>query len=264
MPSAAPTRLTDNLWLAAHDSVNGKPHIGDWPLAVGLATGLLAELGHYQYCELRQGELFRTTDDLPDDPALAPLLIKMAAEEQSRPTLPPPTARGRARAPVAAEEIWGRRPTAPPGRAWPPQAQEEHRHRKHGHDLGAWLSYLAYEKRAEERVIDRLSRTGLIRRDERRRLLIGTKVRYVPYDSIASGTPASTVSAAVQRGHTLSPPELLLAGLFLATGLHHYALSTLTPAERTQLTQQLGAGLDPMSRELLKAADVAVGEAAMR
>jgi hypothetical protein len=38
--------LTDDLWLAAHDSVNGKPQIGDWPLGVGLATGLLAELVH--------------------------------------------------------------------------------------------------------------------------------------------------------------------------------------------------------------------------
>ncbi|GAA4731240.1 GPP34 family phosphoprotein [Phytohabitans rumicis] len=263
MPSAAPTWLTDNLWLAAHDSVNGKPHIGEWPLAVGLATGLLAELVHDQYCELRQGELFRTIAELPDDPALAPLLIKMAAEEQTWPT-PPPTARIQARAPVAAEQSWGRPPTAPRGRAWPPPAQAENRHRQRGHDLGEWLSYLAYEKRAEERVIDRLSRTGLIRRDERRRLLGGTKVRYVPYDSIATGTPANAISDAVQRDRALSPSELLLAGLFLVTGLHHYALSTLTPAERTQLTRQLGAGLDPMSRELLKAADVAVGEAAMR
>lgn len=46
MPSAEPPRLTDDLWLAAHGSVNGRPSIGDWPLGVGLATGLLAELVH--------------------------------------------------------------------------------------------------------------------------------------------------------------------------------------------------------------------------
>ncbi|GLH99869.1 GPP34 family phosphoprotein [Phytohabitans aurantiacus] len=264
MPSAVPTRLTDNLWLAAHDSVDGRPHIGDWPLAVGLATGLLAELGQYRYCELRQGELFRTNADLPDDPALAPLLTKMASEEQSRPPLPPPTARGRARASGAAEEIWGRLPAAQSGRVWPPQAQDEHRHRRQGHDLREWMSYLAYAKRAEDRVIARLSRTGLIRLDERRRLLGGTKVRYVPYDSVASGNPANAISAALQRNFALTTSELLLAGLFLVTGLHHYALSTLAPEERSLLTRQLGMGLDPMSRELLKAADAAVGEAAMR
>ena len=46
MPSAEPPRLTDDLWLAAHDCVTDKPWIGDWPLGVGLATGLLTELVH--------------------------------------------------------------------------------------------------------------------------------------------------------------------------------------------------------------------------
>jgi hypothetical protein len=264
MPSAAPTRLTDKLWLAAHDSVDGRPHIGEWPLAVGLAAGLFAELVHSGCCELRQGELFRMAAMLPDDPALAPLLSKMATEEQRWPTTPPPTARAQARAPAAAQETGRWAPAAHTGQAGLPPMQDQNRHRKRGHDLGTWMSYLAYERRAEERVIDRLSRTGLIRRVERRKLLGGTRVRYVPYDSIASGTPALAISAAVQRGSQLSGPDLVLAGLFLATGLHHYALSTLTPADRTLLAQQLGSGLDPMSRELLKAADAAVGEAAMR
>ena len=87
MPSAEPTRLTDDLWLAAHDGVKGARLIGDWPLGVGLATGLLAELVHGGFLELRDGELFRTAAELPDDPALRPLLIKMEAEEQ---TWPPP------------------------------------------------------------------------------------------------------------------------------------------------------------------------------
>ena len=89
-------------------------------------------------------------------------------------------------------------------------------------------------------------------------------MRYVPYDSVAAGTPASRISGNLRSSRVLSWSELFLAGLFLATGLHHHALFTLDPAERSRLTQQLGRGLDEMSRELLKAADAAVGEAAMR
>jgi hypothetical protein len=133
-----------------------------------------------------------------------------------------------------------------------------------GHELGTWMSYLAYEQRAEKRVIDRLSRSGLVRRVERRRLLGGTAVRYVPYDSVAAGTPASLVKIAVQRGRELSITGLFLAGLFFATGLHHHALASLSPGERDLLAEQLGRGLDAMSRELLRAANAAVGDAAMR
>jgi hypothetical protein len=52
--------------------------------------------------------------------------------------------------------------------------------------------------------------------------------------------------------------------LFLATGLHQQALSTLTVAEHAVLSGQLEQGLDKPVRELLRAADTAVGEAAMR
>lgn len=306
--------LTDDLWLAAHDSVNGKPQIGDWPLGVGLATGLLAELVHGQLCVLEQGELFRTTAEAPDDPALLPLLLKMETEERSWPTPQPSPTRGQAPAPAAAYDHQGWPaaprhsqdwpPTAHDHRGWPPvprhaqdwpptaqdsrgwsaaahgggggqpeaydgqrrqpPVQQESRRPTRGHKLGEWISYLAYERRAEERVIARLSRTGLVRRDERRRFLGGKTVRYVPYDTVAAGTPATTISGALQRRRDLSWSELFLAGLFLATGLHHHALATLDPAERSQLTQQLGRRLDAMSRELLKAADAAVGEAAMR
>src|SRR5688572_20568837 len=123
--------LTDDLWLAAHDSVNGKPQIGDWPLGVGLATGLLAELVHGKLCVLEQGELFRTTAEAPNDPALAPLLIKMETEEQSWPPMPPVSPpRAQARVPVATndDQRWppaprhghDRPPAAQDTRGWPP------------------------------------------------------------------------------------------------------------------------------------------------
>jgi hypothetical protein len=65
---------------------------------------------------------------------------------------------------------------------------------------------------------------------------------------------------------------LFLAGLFLATGLHHHALATLSPNERSLLARQIQQGLQDrgkpglkeMLQELLRAADAAVGEAAMR
>ena len=295
MPPAEPTRLTDNLWLAAHDSVNGKPWIGDWPLGVGLAAGLLAELIHAGSLELRRGELFRTAAEPPGDPALRPLMIKMQSEEQDWPPNPPAfSPRGRASARPAAKDerawhtqtqtpAWPMQPRenhgwptpAPDDQEWPPdvydgqdwhvlRGREESRHRQRGHPLGAWMSYLAYERRAEDRVIDRLSRTGLGRRRERRRLLGGTTVSYVPCDSVASGTAASGISIAVRSRRGLDESQLFLAGLFLATGLHHHALATLTSSERSELADELKRGLGEMPRELLRAADAAVGEAAMR
>ena len=274
MPSAEPVRLTDDLWLAAHDSVSGRPQIGDWPLGVGLATGLLAELIHTGFVELRHGELFRTTAEAPDDVALRPLMIQMEIEERSWSRTPkaagtswdatPQTQHGQDW-PAHAQNGPGRPALAQHGRSWrPPSSPEEDRHQRRGHELGAWMSYLAYENRAENRVIERLARLGLVRREVRRRLLGGTTVRYVPYDSVTSGRSANSISSAVQLGRELPPPQLFLAGLFLATGLHHHALATLSPYERSLLGKRLGQGLDAMSRELLKAADAAVGDAAMR
>ncbi|WP_212987259.1 GOLPH3/VPS74 family protein [Actinoplanes auranticolor] len=266
MPSAEPTRLTDDLWLAAHDGVKGSCLIGSRPLGVGLAAGLLAELVHGRFLELREGELFRSTGELPEDPALRPVLVKIEAEERTwLPSAPPASVRTTARA----HEEWGPRASE---RGWPPPVTEENRHRLRGHQLSVWMAYLAYEQRAETRVLDRLSRIGLVRREEHRRLFRGTTARYVPCDSFASGTPANTITNAVQTGRTLPWPKVFLAGLFLATGLHHHALATLSPYERSLLTQQIQAGLSDagkpgikaMLRELLRAADAAVGEAAMR
>jgi hypothetical protein len=257
MPSVQLSRLTDDLWLAAHDSVSNRPLIADWVLGIGLATGLIAELVDAGYLELRHGELFRTRTAMSRDLALRPLLVKMQTEEQSwPPPTPPVPAHAQTQAWQWAPHGWG----APP----PPLAPEDNRHRMRGHDLRMWMSYLAYDRRAEKLVIERVARAGLVRQEQHRRLLRPAVVRYVPYDSNVAGTPASLIKAAVQRGEAIPRPGLLLAGLFLATGLHLQALATLTPHERSLLRDELGRGLDAMSRELLRAADAAVGEAAMR
>jgi hypothetical protein len=277
MPSAEPARLTDYFWLAAHDSVSGKPRIGEWPMQVGLATGLLAELVHGRFLELRQGELFRTTAALPDDPALCPLLIRMEAEEQSWKPAPQPPLAPASRAVAARHPQTHEAPRWPAAQGWngptqeletrswrPPTPQQETRHRRRGHQLGTWLSCLAREGRTEERVIDRLSRTGLVRRQERRRLWGGAAASYLPYNSVAAAIPASMISVAVWNRRRLDWSQLILAGLFLATGLHHHALATMTPSERSHIADQLRGGLDEVAFELLCAADAAVSEAAVR
>lgn len=272
MPSAESRWLANDLWLAAHDGVRGARLIGDWPLGVGLAVGLLAEMIFGGFLELREGELFRTAAELPTDPALRPLLVKMEVEEQTWPRpvpLRPSRVRSAARAPD--DQGWG--PRASERGGWPPPVQQrETRHRLRGHPLDRWMAYLAYEQRAEARVLDRLSRTGLVRREERRRLFGGTTVRYVPCDSNASGSPANSITRAVQHGRPLSWSEAFMAGLFLATGLHHHAFATLSSHERsllgqlikTGLTDRGAPGIRAMLQELLRAADAAVGEAAMR
>jgi hypothetical protein len=281
MPSAEPTRLTDDLWLAAHDERQGKPHIGEVALGVGMAVGLIAELVHGKLYELRGAQLFRTTAELPDDPTLSPLLQKMAEEEQSAPPSVraharmqtarddfdwPPAAHGTPRWPPAADDGRGWTAAAPYDDLKPRHARvrQEEQHRPRGHDLRRWMSYLSYERCGELHVIDRLARRGLVHRQERRQLFGGVTVRYVPYDSVVSGLPANRISFTVSSGRLLPLPDLLLAGLFLATGLHHHALATLSPSEHALLSEQLVRRLDDPSRTLLRAADAAVGDAAMR
>lgn len=295
MRSPEPGRLTDDFWLTAHDSVRSRPLIGELPLGYGLAAGLLAELLQDGHLRLRDGQLFRTEGKRCNDPALQPLLAKMAAEERhAEPDSPAP----RPRTPVDRHPGWDRTPTrdatgkhvtaedsrtrpinVPETQPWPGMHADHSRRPKHhragnelrtpGHDLGDWLSYLAYDGRAEKQVIDRLASCGLAKRQEFKRFLSGATVRYVPYDSVAAGSPATRLRIAVQNDHRLNvhrldQEQLLLAGLFLATGLHHQALATLSASERAHLTDELKNGLGPTARQLLRAVDAAVGEAAMR
>jgi hypothetical protein len=74
--------------------------------------------------------------------------------------------------------------------------------------------------------------------------------------------PASKIITGLQRGERLDLQTLVLAGLFLATGLHQQALESLTPGDRADLAGQL-KGMNPMLRELLRAAEQIVGEAVM-
>ena len=64
------------------------------------------------------------------------------------------------------------------------------------------------------------------------------------------------------RRRRLDQQTLVLAGLFLVTGLHQQALGSLRSDDFAELGRQLKQ-LHPMLRELLRHAESAVGEAAM-
>ncbi len=124
-----------------------------------------------------------------------------------------------------------------------------------------WISFLSTGA-AVDLVTRRLGRAGLVQRQERRGLL-GTKVAHVPTDSLTSGWPGSRVRTAIGRGDLLDVSDLLLAGLFLATGLDQHVFLTLTAHERGQLFDQLRRRLPAMLQELVAHAEAAVGDAVM-
>ena len=259
--SAAPTGLSEQFWLAAHDGHKHARVIGDTALGIGLATALLAELVHGGWCRLRQGRLHRGKDVAASkDPALLTLLNQMKIDERAWPAPQEPRA---VRPPGT---YVGAHAQPPRGQVWPPAprpAPEEFEPCGPGHDVGEYLSWLVLKDRAERLVGARLARIGLARREEHRRMWGGPTVRYVPCEEAETGFPASAVVGAARFGHELPWAGLFLVGLFLATGLDQHALFTLTPAERATLLRRLST-LDPMSAELLLAADAAVGDAATR
>jgi hypothetical protein len=240
--------LADEFWLAAYDNTKDEPRIPSYPLGVGLATGLMAEMIDAQLGGLRDGEFFRWTDRLPEDPALCAVMAAMLDDEQNWPSVPP--------------EMVAQPFPAVGVATVSQQAAQVPRHRQRGHDLAVWLEYLAKEQRAERPVVDRVVRTGRAVLKERIRLFHGTSKRIVPRNSVVSGTPAFAINEAVRRGlaHELTTAQLVLVGLFLATRLDHHALATLEPRERDALNNELRRLKTsiPWAAELLKTADMTV------
>jgi hypothetical protein len=71
------------------------------------------------------------------------------------------------------------------------------------------------------------------------------------------------VRTAIGRGELLGVPDLVLAGLIVATGLDQHVFVTLDARERGRLTDQLRRRLPAMLRELVGHAEAAVGDAVM-
>ncbi|GAB1691726.1 hypothetical protein KRM28CT15_35290 [Krasilnikovia sp. M28-CT-15] len=137
------------------------------------------------------------------------------------------------------------------------QLIRETRHRQ----VREWISFLATGV-ATDLVARRLGRAGLVHRHERRGLR-RHRVTYVPVDNAAAGWPGSRVRTAVGRGELLDIPDLVLAGLILATGLDQHILVTYNASEREHLFDQLRRRLPAMLQELVGHAEAAVGDAVM-
>jgi hypothetical protein len=101
-----------------------------------------------------------------------------------------------------------------------------------------------------------------VQRQEKRGLL-GTKVFFVPADAMIAGWPATRVRTDLSRGDMLDVPDLVLAGLFLATGLDQHVFVTLDTRGRDHLFDQLRRRLPAMLQDLVGHAEAAVGEAVM-
>jgi Golgi phosphoprotein 3 (GPP34) len=131
----------------------------------------------------------------------------------------------------------------------------------HHRQVRDWIAFLATGV-ATDLVARRLTRAGLVQRQEKRGLL-GAKVTYVPVDSSTAGWPGSRVRVMVGRGELLDVPDLVLSGLFLATGLDQHVFITLDARDRGQLFDQLRRRLPAMLQELIGHAESAVGDAVM-
>ncbi|MET0423445.1 MAG: GPP34 family phosphoprotein [Actinoplanes sp.] len=124
-----------------------------------------------------------------------------------------------------------------------------------------WIAFLATGV-ATDLVERRLSRAGLVQRQEKRGLL-GTKVSFVPADSMTAGWPATRIRTFIGRNELLDIPDLALAGLILATGLDQHVFVTLDTRGRGQLFDQLKRRMPAMLQELVGHAEAAVGDAVM-
>ncbi|WP_250037399.1 GOLPH3/VPS74 family protein [Paractinoplanes maris] len=124
-----------------------------------------------------------------------------------------------------------------------------------------WISFLATGV-ATDLVERRLARSALVQRQEKRGLF-GAKVSFVPSDSMIAGWPATRIRTFIGRGELLDIPDLVLAGLILATGLDQHVFFTLEARGRGQLFDQLKRRLPAMLLELVGQAEAAVGDAVM-
>lgn len=124
-----------------------------------------------------------------------------------------------------------------------------------------WIAFLATGV-GVDLVARRLARAGHVQRQERRGLL-GVKVFHVPADSMTAGWPCTRVRTSLGRGELLDVPDLVLAGLILATGLDQHVFVTLDARGRGQLVDQFRRRLPAMLQELVTHAEAAVGDAVM-
>ncbi|AGL18277.1 GPP34 family phosphoprotein [Actinoplanes sp. N902-109] len=133
--------------------------------------------------------------------------------------------------------------------------------REHRRGVRDWLAFLATGV-AADLVARRLTRAGLLERTARRGLF-GTRLRFVPVDSVVTGRPGSRIRVSAERRELLGTTDLVLAGLILATGLDQHVLVALDPIGRDHLFDQLRRRLPVPLQQLVGHAEAAVGDAVM-
>ncbi|GIE36909.1 hypothetical protein Ait01nite_099540 [Actinoplanes italicus] len=104
------------------------------------------------------------------------------------------------------------------------------------HGLAQWTAHLANGS-AAELVEQRLVATDRMRLETRRRLLTST-TSLVFADPKSPGEPAARIRTRLSYNEDLDLPDLMLAGLILATGLDEYVLDTCNPRDRARLSDQ--------------------------
>jgi hypothetical protein len=131
----------------------------------------------------------------------------------------------------------------------------------HHRAIRDWIAFLATGI-AADLVERRLSRAGLVQRQEKRGLR-GAKVSFVPTDTMIAGWPATRIRTYLGRGELLEVPDLVLAGLILATGLDQFVFITLDARGRAQMFDQFRRRLPAMLQDLVAHTEAAVGDAVM-
>lgn len=123
----------------------------------------------------------------------------------------------------------------------------------------SWLVFLA--RNATERVADRLSRAGHIRREQSRRMFRRETV-YPPTDMNAAHLPLARLATSLRNGRQVSWTDAVLLGLVMATGLDDLLLFADDDAAREYLTH-LVEHLTPPLYVLVWHLHAAVGDAVL-
>jgi hypothetical protein len=103
---------------------------------------------------------------------------------------------------------------------------------------------------ANDLVERRLLAEGVLKRETKRRLL-SANVSLVFADPRSPGQPAIRLRTHLSYNQSLDMPDLLLAGLFLATGLDELVFGTLNPRDRARLSDQFRRNLPQQLSDLI-------------
>ncbi|HEX5540244.1 MAG TPA: GPP34 family phosphoprotein [Micromonospora sp.] len=125
--------------------------------------------------------------------------------------------------------------------------------------IRVWLAYLGQS--AYGLVGERLARSGVVRRQESRRLL-RTTTTYIPMDINAAAWPAARLRSLFDHIEAMRLPDAVLLGLVSATGLARPLLWQADSAIPKQL-QRVIASLPPPMKELVTHTEAAVGAATL-